>query len=79
MKLRTVHSHVLNAINELKEWFQKFRNRKNCKMHKLNINHAQPLLPLFYFTLFYLSNYIELYLILFNFIYGSLFTLWPFY
>ena len=28
VKLGMVHSHGLNDINELKEWFQKFRNRK---------------------------------------------------
>ena len=28
VKLGTVHPHGLNDINELKEWFQKFRNRK---------------------------------------------------
>ena len=48
VKLGTVHPHGLNDVNELKEWFQKFRIAKDRKMHKLNINHAQPLLLLLY-------------------------------
>ena len=39
VKLGTVHPHGLIDINELKI-------AKDRKMHKSNINHAQPLLPL---------------------------------
>ena len=53
MKLGTVHSDGLSDINELQEWFQ-----KDCKLHKLNMNSI--------ITATILSNYIELYLILFN-------------
>ena len=31
---------------------------KHRKMHKLNINHAQPLLPLLYFIYLIIFNYI---------------------
>ena len=66
VKLGTFHPHGLNDINELKNGFKNFEISKDRKMHKLNINHAQPLLQ-------------KLYLIIFNFIYGRIFTLWPLY
>ena len=36
-----------------KNGIQNFEIANDCKMHKLNINHAQPLLPLLY-----LSNWV---------------------
>ena len=71
----------MNSKND----FKNFEIAKDRKMHKLNINHAQPLLPLLYFILFIelyliIFNFIQFCFILFNFIYfinGSLFTLWP--
>ena len=53
-----------------KNGFKNLEIAKGRIMHKLNIDHAQPLLPLLYF-------FIQLYLIIFNFIYfiyGSIYT-----
>ena len=48
VKLGTVHPHGLNDVNELKDGLKNFEITKDHKMHKLNMNHAQPLLPLLY-------------------------------
>ena len=65
-----------------KNGFKNLEIAKDRKMHKLNIDHAQPLMLLLYFILFIqlhliIFNFIQFCFISFNFIYfmyGSLFT-----
>ena len=53
---------LFGAKNVNYKVFKNFEIAKDCKMHKLIINHTQPLLPLFYLTYLIIFYYISFYL-----------------